>query len=142
MLSFLLVGLSHTAPPSHAVAGRLYVLKGDAFVVGEQDQEGRLVQVCRANDTIQVNAHAMANVWLMGSGLRYQLSSPSVVKIVNGSVISVKGARPKQLSKLPSDITKAFPDPTAQAAVQFRSADLRITPSGGLATVPDALSWD
>jgi len=143
LCSFLVLGLSHTTANHAAVSGRLYVTKGRAYVVGKSDQAAQLVQVCRTNDTIEVAPHSSATIWLVGSGLRYQLSSPSTVKIVNGSVVAIKGLSPKSLPKLGSGITTVFQNSTAQAAVQVRDGDsISVTPTGGLTKAPEAISWE
>ena len=142
-LSLLMMGISHVTASPHTATGRLYVVKGRAFVAGKPDQAGQLVQICRANDTIEVSPHSVATVWLLESGRRYQLFSPSTVKIVNGSILALKGPNPKTLPKLDSGITSVFHDSADQAAVQVRNGQgLRIMPSGGLLTAPGAISWE
>jgi hypothetical protein len=141
--SVLILGLIHVSAHAQSVTGRLYVVKGRAHVVGASDQDAQLVQVCRANDKIEVGNRSVAIVWMLDSGSRYQLASPSIVKIVNGVPVALKGAGPKPLSKLGSRVTAVFQNAGSQAAVQVRNEEnVRITPSGGLLKAPDTISWN
>jgi hypothetical protein len=53
----------------------------------------------------------------------------------------LKGAGAKRLPKLGSSITAVFGGASAQSAVAMRSPDLRVSPTGGLTSAPEAISW-
>ena len=141
LITSLILCAAHLQASAKFVRGRLYVVKGRAFVVGKPGAESQCVQMCKSSDTIEVAAHSVATVWLLGSGTRFQLGSPSTVKIVNGSVVTLKGVAAKPLPKLGSSITAVFGENSAQSAVAVRSPDLRVSPTGGLISAPEAISW-